>query len=75
MLCVEFRMSVMLSVTYKPFYAECHNAECHYAECHNVECHYAECHYAECHYAECRGAVCHCRSLKPHSISAGKAGA
>jgi hypothetical protein len=56
------RVSFMLSVTHKPYYAMCHYAECHYAEClyaecHHAECHHAECRYAECRYSECRGAI------------------
>ncbi len=47
----------MLSVTQKPFYAECDYAECDYAEYDYAECDYAECHYAECHYAEFCGAL------------------
>jgi len=35
-------MSLMLVVTYKPFYAECN---------------YAKCRYGECRYTESRGAV------------------
>jgi hypothetical protein len=34
--CHLCRVSLMLSVTHKPFYAECHYVECRYAERHGA---------------------------------------
>ncbi len=41
--CHSCLVSLMLNVTYQPFYAECRYAECRYDECRYAECRYAEC--------------------------------